>query len=373
MEVYIAGGCSEHGRSCYFVRGSRTAFLVDCGIMEGDSDNKPSLNVRQIQEAQYLFLTHSHLDHVGALGWLYECGFKGEVILSKETFRQLQQKVIHYRFVEEVQQGEVMELSGELSMKWGRSGHCAGSVWYHFLIENRKILFSGDYCEHSITYPCDALKGKSASLAVIDCAYALESATAYDSYSIFCRKVRASLDKGRDILLPVPKYGRGLDLIHVLGELKGKIFVDEMIWSQLEQLGELAGWINEGCKNMLGKLSIYPLWKYGPSDDHALIFVSDPQLVQKKNQELCKELMDGGGNVIFSGNCDDNSYSKRLLDSGKAYFCRWPVHLCLDDVQELKNKNYFSRIILSHCKNTYSDIKLEKEYLVPENRDVVYL
>gem|GEM_PF-6484797 len=29
MKLTIAGGCGEHGRNCFFVESSRTAFIVD--------------------------------------------------------------------------------------------------------------------------------------------------------------------------------------------------------------------------------------------------------------------------------------------------------------------------------------------------------
>lgn len=36
MKLQIAGGCGEHGRNCFYVIGEDTAFLVDCGQMDGE-------------------------------------------------------------------------------------------------------------------------------------------------------------------------------------------------------------------------------------------------------------------------------------------------------------------------------------------------
>jgi predicted metal-dependent RNase len=36
MELYIAGGCSEHGRNCFLVKGENLSFLVDAGLMNNE-------------------------------------------------------------------------------------------------------------------------------------------------------------------------------------------------------------------------------------------------------------------------------------------------------------------------------------------------
>lgn len=143
MKLVIAGGVGEHGRNCFYVQGDARRFLVDCGKMADTPDDPyPHLSRAQIQDADTVFLTHSHADHSGALPWLYANGFCGRVIAAAETLRQLP-------FV--VQNGCALETlcpdgAGQvqsLSVQWGRSGHCAGSVWYHFAEGGKSIFFSG--------------------------------------------------------------------------------------------------------------------------------------------------------------------------------------------------------------------------------------
>lgn len=75
MELFIAGGCGEHGRNCFYVEQNGEAFLVDCGLLAGAEDNLPRLNAEQIQKLRAVFLTHSHADHTGALPWLAQQGY----------------------------------------------------------------------------------------------------------------------------------------------------------------------------------------------------------------------------------------------------------------------------------------------------------
>ena len=90
MELYIAGGCSEHGRNAFLVNSGSFSFIVDAGIMKEKPEVPwPQLSDEQIRGASALFLTHSHADHTGAAEWLIGKGFSGVVAASRETFRML--------------------------------------------------------------------------------------------------------------------------------------------------------------------------------------------------------------------------------------------------------------------------------------------
>lgn len=62
----------------------------------------------------------------------------------------------------------------DISFQWGRSGHCAGSVWYHFTENESSVFFSGDYTENTQVYACDPIRDRQADLAVLDCAYGFD-------------------------------------------------------------------------------------------------------------------------------------------------------------------------------------------------------
>jgi Cft2 family RNA processing exonuclease len=89
MKLIVAGGCGEHGRNCFYVEGNHITFLVDCGTMPGEDNPYPRLSGAKIQATEWLFLTHSHVDHTGAFSWLCEQGFSGCVVMTKETAGQL--------------------------------------------------------------------------------------------------------------------------------------------------------------------------------------------------------------------------------------------------------------------------------------------
>ena len=180
MELYIAGGCSEHGRNCFLVKGENLSFLVDAGLMKEKPEVPyPDLTEEQIGGADYLFLTHAHSDHAGALPWLLKHGFRGVVVASRPTFDTIPAFRGPRKTLEDLS-GPLEEcmLSGGIAVTWGRSGHCFGSVWYRFRAEGRRLVFTGDYEEKSLAYRCDRIRDVEADLAVVDCAYGVETENA---------------------------------------------------------------------------------------------------------------------------------------------------------------------------------------------------
>lgn len=170
----------------------------------------PRFDADEIQTLSFLFLTHSHTDHTGALPWLEEQGFSGTVFASRETLSQLKasprRAVCLERFTPPT----------GLMVDWGRSGHCGGSIWYQVGLEGHSILFSGDYTEHSLAYTTDLIRNVKADLAVLDSAYGPEPQTAAEMRRELLTAAERLLTRQRSVLFPVPKFGRGLELALLL-------------------------------------------------------------------------------------------------------------------------------------------------------------
>jgi len=72
----------------FFVETASTKFLVDCGMFQGYSKNN-ALNEEEfpfnVEELDYIFLTHAHIDHSGRIPRIYIKGFRGQIIATKAT------------------------------------------------------------------------------------------------------------------------------------------------------------------------------------------------------------------------------------------------------------------------------------------------
>lgn len=341
MEVLIAGGVGEHGRSCFFVKGESVCFLVDCGKLAGSKQPYPKLSSEQIRSLQYVFLTHSHADHTGALPWLLECGFDGMVVASDETFGQLPFSVPNTKPLRSFQPPE------ELRLHWGRSGHCPGSVWYEFTLEKQTLLFSGDYTEASLVYEADSIRRVRAELAVIDCAYGADHKMPEVLRFDFLTRMSALLASGKPVLLPVPKYGRGLELLALLrlAQPRTPLYGDAQFLYQLAWLQADRFWLSPHARDSLVRAQVQPLTDVPES---GVCFLSDPQLKTPESRKLADAVLAAGGSLVMTGTPEHESYSEALLQAGKMELLRYPVHQNETEYRRLLRENHFLRAIPYH-------------------------
>lgn len=353
MEIFIAGGVGEHGRNCFYVQGETIRFLVDCGKMAGSAQPYPNLTPERIRSLQYVFLTHSHADHTGALPWLLEQGFSGTVIASDETFGQLPFSLPDTRPLRSFRPPEGLKL------RWGRSGHCPGSVWYEFGLEGQTLLFSGDYTERSLVYETDPIRRTRAELAVIDCAYGADPRSAEVLRFDFLTRMAALLAAGKPVLLPVPKYGRGLEQLALLCRARPKAavfgdaqFLYQLAWAQTDRF-----WLGPNARDSLTRVQVQPLTLVPES---GVCFLSDPQLKSQEARELADAFLDAGGSLIMTGTPEHGSYSEALLQAGKMELLRYPVHQNETEYRTLLRENHFSRAIPYHTP----DFSAKREILI---------
>lgn len=352
MELIVGGGYGEHGRTCFLIKAKSFSFLLDCGVMAGDPSTYPRLTGEQISGAEFLFLTHSHADHAGALPWLSANGFDGRVILTRATWEQLEFKPKAPAFLEECS-GRVTR---ELSVSWGRSGHCAGSVWYRLELEGEVLLFSGDYVEDTLVYRCDPIHGQKADLAILDCAYAEDERSSVQNRAAVKNFLERSVQDKIPLLLPVPKYGRGLELLAMIASLGGStpVYADAVLRGQLQDIAAWGEWRKEGAERLLSGINARPFAEW---DAHAqgFLLVSDPQLKNEKSRTLSRDVLAAGGQILLTGSQDAGSYSKELLQTGRAAFQRYSVHQNQAEMRALVSANEFGRVIPFHCRRTFPD------------------
>lgn len=339
MRIKFAGGVGEHGRSCFLVESAVCSFLVDCGLMAGVQDPYPRLTKQEIQGLDFILLTHSHADHVGALPWLAGQGFSGTVIASRETLAQLKTPPHQTMILEE------SHFPSNLRICWGRSGHCVGSVWYHLILDGKCLLFSGDYTERSLAYETDPIRDVTADVAVLDSAYGSENRTPGEMRHTFLKAAAHHLANGHPLLLPVPKFGRGLDLALMLHTEWPTlpIYGDAHFQEQIIRGKEDHFWITTTLRENLDSLPVQQL-----SDDlvaSGIYFVSDPQLRTGELTSLARKF---DGAVLLTGTVEEHTGSWQLLQEGTAQFYRVPVHCTDKDRMALEKSNHFRCVIPYH-------------------------
>ncbi|MEK7652684.1 MAG: MBL fold metallo-hydrolase [Patescibacteria group bacterium] len=145
--------------------------MVDCGLIQGGKD-KEKLNNEPFkynpEEVDFLFVTHSHLDHIGRIPKLIKDGFRGKIYSNPAT-KDLSYlifedalKIMSYNSVEKdflyspedvsktITMWETIDYDVETKFNAGFSvlfkdaGHILGSSIIEIKYEGKKIAFTGD-------------------------------------------------------------------------------------------------------------------------------------------------------------------------------------------------------------------------------------
>ena len=230
---------------------------------------------------------------------------------------------------------------------WGRSGHCSGSAWYRIAENGRSLFFSGDYYDCARVHARDPIEGLSADLAVLDCDYGMQpGSTSRDAQvDALISAISDALSDGRPVILPVPRYGRGLGILTYICERlpDTDIFADRHFMTELGHMDATAMWVRPQVQDMLSGKFIRAI----PEDFVALgvYFICDPQLDTPDARKLVRRLLVCGGRVIFTGTVEPNTHASLLLHAGKARLLRYSVHCTQADMLRIAAQNDFKRII----------------------------
>lgn len=242
IAVTSLGGSGEEARNCFLLEAGNHTVLLDCGVRRealGEFDRVyPALTREIAGRLTAVFLSHAHEDHVAALPYLYELGYRGNVYGTEETIRLAGGFMKKWAdFVTSA--GGRLPFSVEtmnrvafsaislgsqvvegLSVTAGRSGHMLGSCWLRFEHGGKSLLYTGDMTLAGRLLATD-LPPESDG-AVVDCAYAGRTLSQTGQYGALVDLAEEVAAGGGKLLLPVPPNGRGSDiLLHLCENLRG--------------------------------------------------------------------------------------------------------------------------------------------------------
>lgn len=171
LKLTFAGGAGSVTGANFLLEGEGRKFLIDCGLSQGtkladDKNWEPFIYDPKTVEA--LFITHSHIDHIGRIPKLVYDGFQGTIystiptkdiaelmlddtanILSHSDNSQLK-KIYSPDILKKVfEQWKTIDYHatldmGAFSFKYFNAGHILGSGMLEIMYNNKRILFTGD-------------------------------------------------------------------------------------------------------------------------------------------------------------------------------------------------------------------------------------
>ncbi|MDP3901465.1 MAG: MBL fold metallo-hydrolase [bacterium] len=172
MKLTFNGGAKVVTGANYLLESGDCKILIDCGLHQGGSFcEKHNFEpfVYNPKEIRAVFVTHAHIDHTGLLPKLIKEGFKGKIYSTAPTkdFAELLLIDSEHILVEEAQRlkkpviyttRDIEDLMtrweginyhetvtvGPFKITLYNAGHILGSSFIEIVVENKKIIFSGD-------------------------------------------------------------------------------------------------------------------------------------------------------------------------------------------------------------------------------------
>jgi len=103
-ELTFCGAAGTVTGSCSYIAADAAKFLVDCGLFQGNRTTG-ELNSQPFpfdaKSAEFILLTHAHIDHSGLLPKLTNCGFDGTIYATDPTVDLLQFMLRDSAFIQE--------------------------------------------------------------------------------------------------------------------------------------------------------------------------------------------------------------------------------------------------------------------------------
>lgn len=177
---------------------------------------------------------------------------------------------------------------------------------------------------------------------MLDCAYGLDETP----YAVACARLMEKTDRllstHPQLIFPVPKYGRGLELLQLFSRrLTGvPYFADALFLKNLAEQAAGGVWYRPGKIQAAVAPSI--------GQERGILFVSDPQLRTTAARTAVEQVLSRGGMAVMTGTVEKGPYSEKLLREGSMTLLRYPVHLNHGQFARLAGQNAFRQSFPYH-------------------------
>ncbi len=261
LRLSFLGSGRQVGRSCILTQTKHSNVLLDCGIWPSVEEppmlDAPELHMDQLDA---VILSHSHLDHVGYLPFLYHNGFTGpnyvtapardlNVLLCLDyidvcqkngrdapyTKKDVERMVKHSITLE---YGEVSDIAPNLRLTLQPASHLMGSAVSHLHVGDglHNILYTGDF-KYGPTRLFDPAYTDFSRVetVIMESTYGMPEDTMpprQDVESGLMRCVNQVMERKGKVLIPSFAVGRAQEIMAILASnaFPYPVYLDGMVW-----------------------------------------------------------------------------------------------------------------------------------------------
>ncbi len=279
MNVTFLGATKTVTGSNFLVEGAGKKFLVDCGMYQGsaaDEFENEAPFLFNVDEIDFVLLTHAHIDHSGRIPKLYNEGYRKQVIATKATCDlcsimlpdsgHIQEMEVEWKnrkrerkgedplpplytaedaarsleIFRPVQYDEIVDIDENIKVRFNDAGHMLGSsiieVWITENEETKKIVFTGDLGNNDIPLLSPPTMISDADYLIMESTYGNRLHMKNDDKAeIFLNIVYETLEKGGTVVIPSFAVGRTQEILYELNRIK-EVKHDEEFYKKYQKL-----------------------------------------------------------------------------------------------------------------------------------------
>ncbi|MDO4712003.1 MAG: MBL fold metallo-hydrolase [Peptostreptococcaceae bacterium] len=295
MKIAFYGAARMVTGSCHYLESNGKKMLVDCGLQQGMDANNLQDFPFAVNELDYVFLTHAHIDHSGRLPLLAKNGFNGKVFCTSATedlcnimlrdSAHIQEFEAEWRNrkgkrlgkdlkeplytmadaetllsrLEPCPYNQVLDIDEGIQIRFRDIGHLLGSscieVWLTEGGLTKKIVFSGDIGNNDMPLIKDPSFVKEADYVVIESTYGDRTHHRPPDQAVELAKViQKTFDRGGNVVIPSFAVGRTQELLYYIRKIKEQgmvkghgifdVYVDSPLASEATRLFDENKWEN---------------------------------------------------------------------------------------------------------------------------------
>ena len=268
LKLSFYGGAGEVGRNCFLLQDGNDALLLDAGVKLGLREEYPLISDAQIRSLRRIAISHTHLDHIGFLPFMYRKGCRAKIFATKPTqdmtkllledylrIKQDRERRAHHKFPAEkhdfgekdvakaLKQFTAVEYGqevggGKMRFSFHNAGHILGSA-ITLVRGSKRVLYTADINLRETILLDPAQKGLAADVLITEATYGGKAdriMPVKEAREKLVKSIAVVLKKGGKVLIPSFAVGRGQEIMFILetymrsGALpKVPIYIDGMI------------------------------------------------------------------------------------------------------------------------------------------------
>ena len=250
-----------------------TKFIVDCGMYQGRADLEEKNYddfMFDVNEINFMLLTHAHIDHSGRIPKLYKEGYRNPIYAQKATCElcsimlpdsgHIQEMEIEWKNKKRIRQGkeplepmytaeeamqslevfkkvqydEIVEINDSVKVRFNDAGHMLGSsiieVWVNENGKETKAVFTGDLGNNDIPLLASPTMIESADYLIMESTYGNRLHMKNDDKAkIFLDVVYETIEKNGTVVIPTFAVGRTQEILYELNRIKENTEDEEFI------------------------------------------------------------------------------------------------------------------------------------------------